>query len=99
MQANLQRRIQRYGWDRAVSDYEHAWKRQLQAAQTCLLEMADLQCGERVLDVACGTGLVTLRAALQVGPGGGVIGTDMAEKMIQQAAPHSSPTTDSPGVF
>ena len=85
MQAKLQRRIQRYGWDRAVSDYEHAWKRQLEPAQTCLLEMADLQCGERVLDVACGTGLVTRRAALQVSPSGSVIGTDMAEKMIQQA--------------
>lgn len=85
MQAKLQRRIQRYGWDRAVGDYEQAWKQQLEPAQTCLLEMADLQDGERVLDVACGTGLVTLRAAQQVGPRGGVIGTDIAQKMVEQA--------------
>lgn len=85
MQANLQRRIQRYGWDRAVHDYEPAWKRQLEPAQTRLLEMANLRSGEHVLDVACGTGLVTLRAALQVGPTGTVIGTDIAAKMIEQA--------------
>jgi ubiquinone/menaquinone biosynthesis C-methylase UbiE len=85
MQAKLQRRIQRYGWDRAVHDYEQAWKRQLEPAQTRLLEMANLQGGDQVLDVACGTGLVTLRAATQVGPTGSVIGTDIAAKMIEQA--------------
>ena len=85
MQAKLQRRIQRYGWDRAVNDYEQAWKRQLEPAQTRLLEMASLQSGEQVLDVACGTGLVTIRAALQVGLKGTVIGTDIAAKMIAQA--------------
>jgi hypothetical protein len=52
MQAKLQRRIQRYGWDRAVHDYEQAWKRQLEPAQTRLLEMANLQGGDQVLDVA-----------------------------------------------
>ena len=85
MQAKLQRRIQRYGWDRAVHDYEQAWKRQLEPAQTRLLEMANLQGGEQVLDVACGTGLVTLRAARQVGPTGVVVGTDIAARMIEQA--------------
>ena len=85
MDAKLQRRIQRYGWDRAVEDYEQFWKAQLEPAQTCLLDMAALQPGEEVLDVACGTGLVTCRAAAQVGPTGTVVGTDIAEKMIQHA--------------
>ena len=85
MQAKLQRRIQRYGWDRAVNDYEQAWRRQLEPAHTRLLEMAHLQAGEQVLDVACGTGLVTLRAAQQVAPNGIVVGTDIAEKMVEQA--------------
>ncbi len=35
--------------------------------------------------MACGTGLVTFRAAKQVGPAGTVVGTDIAEKMIQHA--------------
>ncbi len=29
MEANLQRRIQRYGWDRAVAIYEQSWAEQL----------------------------------------------------------------------
>jgi SAM-dependent methyltransferase len=85
MEPKLQRRIQRYGWDKAVEYYEQSWKQQLQPAQTRLLDMAALQPGERVLDVACGTGLVTFRAAAQVGPEGAVVGTDIAAKMVEHA--------------
>ena len=82
MDPRLQRRVQRYGWDRAVSDYERGWRRQLVPAQRRLLEMADLRPGERVLDVACGTGLVTFPAAEAVGPSGFVLGTDLSEGMV-----------------
>ena len=78
MDARLQRRVQRYGWDKAVEYYENSWKEQLEPAQTRMLEVADLKSGERVLDTACGTGLVTLRAASLVGSGGEVIGTDIS---------------------
>ena len=67
MDAKLQRRIQRYGWDKAADLYEQHWQQQLAPAQNRLLEMADIQPSERVLDVACGTGLVTCRVARQVG--------------------------------
>jgi len=83
MESRLQRRIQRYGWDRAVGHYEQHWKRQLEPAQTHLLTLASLQPGERVLDVACGTGLVALRAAVLVGTGGTVMATDISERMVQ----------------
>jgi ubiquinone/menaquinone biosynthesis C-methylase UbiE len=85
MDARLQRRVQRYGWDKAHAHYERFWARQLEPAQQKLLEMAALQPGERVLDTACGTGLVTLPAAEAVGETGSVVGTDISEKMVEAA--------------
>lgn len=82
MDAKLQRRVQRYGWDKAAPYYEQAWQAQLEPAQSALLELAALKTSERVLDVACGTGLVTFRAAAHVGSEGEVIGTDISEQMI-----------------
>lgn len=82
MDARLQKRVQRYGWDKAASHYERSWRAQLEPAQSALLEMANLAPGERVVDVACGTGLVTLRAAALVSPRGKVVGTDISEEMV-----------------
>ena len=83
--ARLQRRVQRYGWDKAADDYERFWAAQLRPAQDLLLSLADVQSGERVLDVACGTGLVSLRAASAAGPGGQVVGVDISEGMVERA--------------
>ena len=85
MEAKLQRRLQRYGWDKSAPFYEKYWQQQLEPAQTRLLALANLQPGEQVLDVACGTGLVTLRAATEVSPSGAVIGTDISEAMVAAA--------------
>ncbi len=85
MEARLQRRIQRYGWDKAVGSYERFWSRQIEPSQRRLLELAELRPGERVLDVACGTGLVTFPAAEAVRPGGQVVGTDLSEGMVAAA--------------
>ena len=85
MDAKLQRRVQRYGWDKAAGDYERFWAAQLRPAQDLLLTLAAIQPGERVLDVACGTGLVSLRAAEATGAQGHVLGTDISEGMVQRA--------------
>lgn len=85
MEPNLMRRVQRYGWDKAAPVYERFWAAQLLPAQERLLEVADLQPGERVLDVACGTGLATFPAADRVGPSGVVVGTDISAQMIADA--------------
>ncbi|MBK9169775.1 MAG: methyltransferase domain-containing protein [Bryobacterales bacterium] len=86
MDARLQRRIQRYGWDKAAGSYESSWRAQLAPAQDKLLELAALQPGEHVLDIACGTGLVALPAAEAVGSAGLVLGTDLADNMVAAAA-------------
>jgi len=81
----LQTRIQRYGWDLASTDYDPLWQEQLAAARTALLVAASLVEGEQVLDVACGTGLLTFEAARRVGPAGQVVGVDLSDKMIEVA--------------
>ncbi|MEQ1805621.1 MAG: methyltransferase domain-containing protein [Burkholderiaceae bacterium] len=85
MDARLQRRVQRYGWDLAAQDYEALWQAQLAKAQAALLTCAALMPGERVLDVACGTGLVSLAAAASVGPHGHVHGVDLSGHMVGAA--------------
>lgn len=85
MRPNLQRRVQRYGWDKAAFYYETGWQEQLWPAQQSLLFKADPRPGEMVLDISCGTGLVTLPLADIVQPGGSVTGVDLSEGMIQEA--------------
>jgi ubiquinone/menaquinone biosynthesis C-methylase UbiE len=85
MDASLQRRVQRYGWDKAAPYYERSWQAQLEPAQTALLELATLGPRDCILDVACGTGLVTVRAAAVVDAGREVVGTDISEHMIAAA--------------
>lgn len=86
MDPRLQRRVQRYGWDRAAEHYEPFWKKQLQPAQDLLLEMAAIQPGERVLGTASGTGLTTFPAALATGPSGEVMATDISQVMVDRIA-------------
>ncbi|MEO0751406.1 MAG: methyltransferase domain-containing protein [Pseudomonadota bacterium] len=50
-----------------------------------LLVHADLQAGERVLDIGCGTGLSTIKAAQAVGAGGQATGADIADQMVAKA--------------
>jgi ubiquinone/menaquinone biosynthesis C-methylase UbiE len=47
-----------------------------------MLEIAGLQAGETVLDIACGTGEPAIPAAEWVGPNGRVIATDYVAEMI-----------------
>jgi ubiquinone/menaquinone biosynthesis C-methylase UbiE len=84
--ARLQRRVQRYGWDLAAADYEPLWGAQLAGVRATLLAQAGLRPGERVIDIACGTGLVTHGAARAVGPGGSVVGVDLSGEMVAAAA-------------
>ena len=61
-------------------------------AQWCprVLDAVGLKPGDRVLDVACGTGVLAREAAARVGPGGFVAGVDPGLGMLavaQERAP------------
>ncbi len=56
-----------------------------------LVGIAGLQAGQRVLDVACGTGVVTRLAAERVGAAGAVAGLDVNPGMLAVARSHTQP--------
>ncbi len=93
MDGRVQVRIQRYGWDLAADDYEPLWGKQLSGVQRGLLAEAALSPGERVLDVACGTGQVTVQAAQAVGASGSVLGVDLSARMVEAAQRRGAPNT------
>lgn len=70
-----------------------AWQRSqafrntfLAPATQLMLEVAAVQLGHRVLDVAAGTGDQSIEAARRVGPTGFVLATDLSASMLDTAA-------------
>jgi ubiquinone/menaquinone biosynthesis C-methylase UbiE len=86
VEAKVHRWVQRQGWDRAVSYYQTYWQEQLRTAHERVLLAADLRPGQQVIDIACGTGMVTIPAATEVGPDGHVLATDISPKMVDDTA-------------
>jgi SAM-dependent methyltransferase len=70
-------------WARAAEEEETGASRD---ATVWMLEAAELQPGERVLELACGAGRVGLQAAGRVGPEGTVLCTDFSEAMVGAVA-------------
>jgi len=58
-----------------------------------IVDAAGLSPGERVLDVACGTGVLAREAATRVSPAGSVVGLDCNDGMLDVAR-HTSPNID-----
>ena len=82
---------QRRAWQAAEIAAAHHRTRQRRTqshgpATELMLDLADLQPGGRVLDVAAGTGDQTVLAAQRVGPTGYVLATDLAATMLEIAA-------------
>jgi SAM-dependent methyltransferase len=86
VEAKVHRWVQRQGWDRAVDHYQTFWREQLRPAHERVLAAADLRPGQDVIDIACGTGMVTIPAATAVGHVGCVLATDISQKMVDDTA-------------
>lgn len=86
MDARVFRRVQRYGWDVGSDAYDRSWVPQLERLTQRCVERAQLRAGERVLDLATGTGVGAFAAAAAVGPSGSVTGIDVSERMVALAA-------------
>jgi SAM-dependent methyltransferase len=71
-------------FDRAAGDYDGPALRFLDHAARTLVDDARIASGDRVLDLATGTGKVAASAARLAGPGG-VVGLDLSAGMLQQA--------------
>jgi ubiquinone/menaquinone biosynthesis C-methylase UbiE len=72
----------------AYDDWSSGIHRRLGAR---LIEIASPLAGERVLDIGCGTGLVTQMAAERVGVSGEVVGIDIATRLLEVAQLRASP--------
>jgi SAM-dependent methyltransferase len=90
MDARLQRRVQRYGWERAADAYARHWHGPLAGLHAEVMAMAAPAPGEAVLDLACGAGVLSVAAAHAVGSVGRVLGVDLADAMVQAARLHAS---------
>ena len=83
----------------AAETYQHALVPAVFAPWAPLVvALADPRPGERVLDIACGTGVVARLAAKQVGPTGNVTGLDLNPGMLAVAASVTAadPSTNAP---
>ena len=58
---------------------------QLLPVSEVLFSVADLQPGERVLDIGCGRGATTREAAIAVGAAGWATGADVGEPLVDEA--------------
>ncbi|MEY2515504.1 MAG: demethylmenaquinone methyltransferase / 2-methoxy-6-polyprenyl,4-benzoquinol methylase [bacterium] len=69
----------------------HGWRRRA-------ADLAEVQAGDRVLDVATGTGDLAVELASRVGPEGEVIGADFSEAMLELAR-RKAPAAGAPITF
>ena len=79
---------QRRDWESAAKGW-HDWQELIfdttAPVSRRLVELAELEPGDRVLDVAAGTGEPSLTAAQAVGPEGQVVATDISPEMLSYA--------------
>jgi len=73
------------GFNLVATGYDLPALRFLPACANGVVEMANLQCGQQVLDIATGTGTAAIASAQKVGSTGQVVGIDLSQNMLEQA--------------
>jgi ubiquinone/menaquinone biosynthesis C-methylase UbiE len=79
---------QRQQWDSVAAGWKKWWRAIENGAQHVskrMLELAEIQPGQRVLDIATGIGEPALLAASRVGASGSVVATDLSSEMLDIA--------------
>lgn len=67
------------GW----AKWEHVFTTAFSSATDALIDMAGIQPGMRILDLACGAGSQAIQAARRVGPNGKVVASDISGTMLE----------------
>jgi ubiquinone/menaquinone biosynthesis C-methylase UbiE len=73
-------------WEKAApgwAKWEPVFEKLTRPATEAMLDMAGVDPGAKVLDLACGAGSQTLKAARRVVPDGQVVASDISETMLQ----------------
>lgn len=73
-------------YDGVADDFALLAHRYTQPIAEAVIALADISQGSAVLDVGCGTGIISLLAAQRVGPLGRVVGIDLSDGMLAEAA-------------
>jgi SAM-dependent methyltransferase len=72
------------------TDRQEVQDRVLAPITRLLFEAADIQPGQRIVDVGCGCGDTTLEAAVMAGPSGAALGVDISQAMLGRARERSA---------
>ncbi len=76
---------QQQEWDQVAAGWHTWWEtfeRSMQAVSDHLVALAQLEAGQRILDIATGIGEPAVTAARRVGPTGHVVAIDQASQML-----------------
>ena len=65
--------------------YDFVFDRMLKPSEASIAALAQVKAGDKVLDVGCGSGRLTITAKKWTGPGGEALGIDPSPEMINMA--------------
>jgi len=73
-------------WDRVAQDYDVIWEvSDYTAILQSMIQAAEIESDMKVLDMATGTGIISIEVAKKVGEHGMVVGIDYSRPMLKQA--------------